>query len=96
MNRITKVAAIAAFSLTASAAAVLANDAPIRYLGELSNSEAQIFSDAANSKSTVEAAQKAALANPTVAAALKARNVNIANVIGTQKALDGSVIYIVR
>lgn len=89
-----KIAALAAMSVIASSAAVMAKDAPIRYLNELSDAEAQHFTDAATTAAA--SAQAAVKANPAAFAELKARGVALSNVIGTQKALDGATVFIVR
>ncbi len=97
MNKFLAAAAIAAISAAASSNAAFASDVSIRYLGELGTAEAQSFTDAANAQpAKVKAVQAEVRADASARAAVKANGVNVANIIGKVKALDGSTVYIVR
>jgi len=69
----------------------------IRYTSELSQAEKASFQDRAKADpSAVKALQAEIAQNGDVVRGLQDRNVNVKNVIGAQRAADGSTTYIVR
>lgn len=69
----------------------------IRYTSELSQAEKATFQDRAKADpSGVTALQAEIAQNADVVRGLQDRNVNVKNVIGAQRAADGSTVYIVR
>ncbi|MCD2174612.1 hypothetical protein [Rhizobium sp. C4] len=69
----------------------------IRYASELSRAEKESFQDRAKADpSAVQALQAEIAQNADVVRGLQDRNVNLKNVIGAQRAADGSTTYIVR
>ena len=69
----------------------------IRYTSELSQAEKASFQDRAKADpSAVKTLQAEIAQNADVVRGLQDRNVNVKNVIGAQRAADGSTTYIVR
>jgi hypothetical protein len=69
----------------------------IRYTGELSQAEKASFQDRAKADpSAVKALQAEIAQNADVVRGLQDRNVSVKNVIGAQRAADGSTTYIIR
>ncbi len=69
----------------------------IRYTGELSQAEKASFQDRAKADpSAVKALQAEIAQNADVVRGLQDRNVNVKDVIGSLRAVDGSTTYIVR
>lgn len=69
----------------------------VRYTSELSQAEKSSFQDRAKADpSAVKALQAEIAQNADVVRGLQDRNVSVKNVIGAQRAADGSTTYIVR
>ena len=69
----------------------------VRYTSELSRAEKATFLDRAKADpSAVQALQAEIAQNADVVRGLQDRNVSVQNVIGAQRAADGSTTYIVR
>ncbi|MCD2174613.1 hypothetical protein [Rhizobium sp. C4] len=69
----------------------------VRYTNELSQAEKSSFQDRAKADpSAVKALQAEIAQNADVVRGLQDRNVSLKNVIGAQRATDGSTTYIVR
>jgi long-subunit fatty acid transport protein len=69
----------------------------IRYTSELSQAEKASFQDRAKADpSAVQALQAEIAQNADVVRGLQDRNVSVKNVIGAQRAADGSTTYIIR
>ena len=69
----------------------------IRYTNELSKAEKASFQDRAKADpSAVQALQAEIAQNADVVRGLQDRNVSVKNVIGAQRAADGSTTYIIR
>ena len=74
-----------------------ASNVSVRYTSELTQAEKASFQDRAKADpSAVKALQAEIAQNADVVRGLQDRNVNVGNVIGAQRAADGSTTYIVR
>jgi len=73
------------------------SDVSIRYVSELSRTERQSALDRASADpAAVQALQAGISKDPSVLRGLQERNISLNNVIGAQRAADGSTTYIVR